>query len=337
MKFGEVKKIALLGGGIILKDVADCIRENNIEFEVFSSKRHLDEKIKDQMTLQDVLEEKNIVFHDVPNINKYEPFFNFVDENTVALSFSSAWIIKQKVIDALKGKIVNKHSTYLPLNRGGGGFSWTIMMGDRNGASTLHLIDAGIDTGDIVMRKEVYYPESCKRPIDFENYRYSNDLDLVKSFLSSIIQQEDILLTQQDESKSSYWPRLNTNLQGYIDWSWNASEIYHFICAFDEPYKGASTFVNKKRLFLKNCELAIDEKINSHPFQSGLVFRKHDDVLFVIAKGGVLKINNVCDEDGNVQNEFIQLGDRLFTPADLLDNALKNRIIYTPKGFKQPT
>ena len=40
---------------------------------------------------------------------------------------------------------------------------------------------------------------------------------------------------KQDEKNSSYWPRLNSKIHGWIDWSWSPKEISDFIKAFDDP------------------------------------------------------------------------------------------------------
>ena len=68
-------------------------------------------------------------------------------------------------------------------------------------------------------------------------------------------------------------PRLNTKIHGFIDWNWKAKHIVDFVNAFDEPYQGASTFIKGKKYLLKNAKL-LKHKINFHPFQSGIIFKK---------------------------------------------------------------
>ena len=60
----------------------------------------------------------------------------------------------------------------------------------------------------------------------------------------------------QPEYLGLYLPKLNTLKNGFIDWNKSSSEIYRFICAFDDPYQGV--FLNriiKKKIFLKDVFL----------------------------------------------------------------------------------
>ena len=64
-------------------------------------------------------------------------------------------MLKNSTISSLfKNKLFNLHSTGLPQNRGGGGFSWQIMMGVKS-VTARHLVDNGIDTGPII-EKGIY-------------------------------------------------------------------------------------------------------------------------------------------------------------------------------------
>ena len=51
---------------------------------------------------------------------------------------------------------------------------------------------------------------------------------------------------------STYWPRLKTDINGWVDWSLKIDSIERFICAFDEPYSGAKTFLGNKTVSLKS-------------------------------------------------------------------------------------
>jgi methionyl-tRNA formyltransferase len=60
-------------------------------------------------------------------------------------------IIKAPVVDAWKGRIINLHNTYLPWGRGLMGNVWSFFEDTPRGVS-LHSIDAGVDTGDVIAR-----------------------------------------------------------------------------------------------------------------------------------------------------------------------------------------
>ena len=51
------------------------------------------------------------------------------------------------------------------------------MMGNRLGFCQLHLIDGGIDTGNIVKTEEFLYPPACRIPKDYEEIYYKKLLE----------------------------------------------------------------------------------------------------------------------------------------------------------------
>ena len=70
------------------------------------------------------------------------------------ISYGYKHIIKKDVIDAYDGKIINLHISYLPWNKGMYPNMWSIIDDTPKGV-TIHLIDEGIDTGDILFQCEV--------------------------------------------------------------------------------------------------------------------------------------------------------------------------------------
>ena len=67
----------------------------------------------------------------------------------LAISYTYPYIIKQSSIDILNGNIVNLHTSFLPYNRGSYPNVWSILEDTPRGV-TLHYIDQGLDSGDII-------------------------------------------------------------------------------------------------------------------------------------------------------------------------------------------
>ena len=307
--------------------------DNEVEIYVFSSTRHLKDKIDEHQTLKQYLQKNNIKYFSSADINQDQDLAHMVDEQSLGISFSAPWIFKKNTIDLFNGKLVNLHQTKLPEYGGGGGFSWQIMGQSKIGCSTIHLIDQGVDTGNIIATMELNFPDDCQKPIERINYMKPENKKFVSKFLGQILNNFDFASQLQDQSKSTYFPRLNTERHGYIDWTWSASQINSFICAFDEPYAGASTFFKSKRIFLKDS--MYDPTIKSfHPFQAGLVYRKHNESLYIAALEGSLVVKQVLDSDGNNLMDKIKPGHRLTTPKELLEKALEEFTIYTSEGLK---
>lgn len=72
----------------------------------------------------------------------------------VCLSILFDYILQQEFIDLFRMGIINLHPSYLPYNRGNYPNVWSIVDGTPAGV-TLHYIDAGVDTGDIIAQEEI--------------------------------------------------------------------------------------------------------------------------------------------------------------------------------------
>lgn len=70
------------------------------------------------------------------------------------ISFGYRYILKKDIIDLFPNKIINLHISLLPYNRGADPNLWSYLENSPKGV-TIHKIDKGIDTGDILLQKEV--------------------------------------------------------------------------------------------------------------------------------------------------------------------------------------
>lgn len=70
------------------------------------------------------------------------------------VSFGYRHIIKGHVLYKYEGKIINIHMSILPFNRGASPNFWSWFDGDSKGV-TIHMVDAGLDTGEPLMRRYI--------------------------------------------------------------------------------------------------------------------------------------------------------------------------------------
>ncbi len=68
------------------------------------------------------------------------------------------FLIKEPILSRYKDRILNLHNSFLPYNRGNNPNFWGILEGPKLGG-TLHYIDAGIDTGDIIDQFSIDYTD----------------------------------------------------------------------------------------------------------------------------------------------------------------------------------
>ncbi len=336
MNFGKIDRLVIFGGGQLLVEFVLKLINNSFQFLVVTSERHSKEMVRissGNLTLKQFLVDRKINYHISKDINSDDYVINWVTPNTLGISMGAAWIFKAKFINRFHGRLLNLHGTRLPQNRGGGGFSWQILRNNRLGFGLIHQIDPGVDTGAIVRYKEFFYSPSCRVPKQYKEISIKNTIDILSEFLEDVKKTSEFQCSTQQEYFSTYWPRLSTEIHGFIDWNWSLRDIELFACAFDEPYKGASTFINNKRVYFKNCFSDFNDGC-FHPFQKGIVYRKKDDALFVATEDGSLIVKDVKSENGEDLINKINIGDRFYTPVKFLEEAKKYRAIYTPKGLK---
>ena len=114
-----------------------------------------------------------------------------------------------------------------------------------------------------------------------------------------------------------------------IDWNISSYDLINFINAFDEPYIGASTYINNGkfgRVFLKSAHLHGGDSSN-HPYMTGIVTRKDKKWLVISTSGKhMLLIEKVLNKNGKNIISKIKLGDRFYTNKSEIN---KSRSIKT--------
>ncbi len=103
----------------------------------------------------------------------------------LVVSFNYRYIIKQDVIDYMNDRILNLHMSYLPWNRGSSPNFWSHVDGSKKGV-TIHLINAGLDKGDILFQKEVEF--------DLEKETFMSTYDrLMKEMMALFVKNWDVI------------------------------------------------------------------------------------------------------------------------------------------------
>lgn len=82
----------------------------------------------------------------------------FVDDFNLLVSFGYRFLLPPEVLDRLPRPPINLHISCLPWNRGADPNFWSFFDNTPKGV-TIHLIDEGVDSGDILFQKEVEFTE----------------------------------------------------------------------------------------------------------------------------------------------------------------------------------
>lgn len=153
-------------------------------------------------------------------------------------------IIPQWMIDLPPLGNINLHASLLPRYRGAAPIQWAIACGETATGVTTMRIDAGLDTGDILLQKE--QPISPDDTAETLSPRLASmGADLMLETLRGL-QAGTLRPRPQDNSKATLAPILKKE-DGLIDFIRSAREISNRLCGF-QPWPGAYTKFRGKHL-----------------------------------------------------------------------------------------
>jgi methionyl-tRNA formyltransferase len=146
-------------------------------------------------------------------------------------------IIPQVVIDLAPRGIINVHASLLPKYRGAGPIQWAIVKGEtRTGVTTMR-IDAGLDTGDMLLKRETEIGEN-ENAIELGERLSLMGADLLVETLQGLA-DGTIVPEKQDNAQATLAPLLKKE-DGLIDWTRPAWDIHNQVRGL-QPWPGAQT------------------------------------------------------------------------------------------------
>jgi methionyl-tRNA formyltransferase len=147
-------------------------------------------------------------------------------------------IIPQSIIDIPPVGIINVHASLLPKYRGAAPIQWAIANGEsRTGVTTMR-IDAGLDTGDMLLKWETGIGPA-ENAVELSRRLARAGADLLVETLAGLT-AGTIVPQKQDHSQASLAPILKKE-DGSIDWKWPARKIFNRTRGF-LPWPGAYSF-----------------------------------------------------------------------------------------------
>jgi methionyl-tRNA formyltransferase len=132
---------------------------------------------------------------------------------------------------------INLHASLLPSYRGGAPINWAIANGETETGVTTMRIDAGMDTGEILLQREISIG-ATEAATELSVRLAEAGATLMGETLRGLIAGK-ISGRTQDGSTATYAPLLKRE-DGRIDWSRSAKEIFDRMRGF-APWPGAHT------------------------------------------------------------------------------------------------
>lgn len=162
-------------------------------------------------------------------------------------------IVPESVIAIPTKGAICFHPSLLPRRRGGSAINWTLIEGDPKAGITVFWTDAGIDTGPILLQREIEIgPDDSAGSLYYQRI-FAAGVDLVLESVA-LIDAGRAPRIPQDEALASYEPLCRDQHAG-IDWTKPAQRVHDLIRGCD-PQPGAHTTVGEKRLRLYESRTA---------------------------------------------------------------------------------
>lgn len=186
-----------------------------------------------------LLQNKNI------NSDQFKESLRGINFNLiVSLAFNQ--IFKKPLLDMPKYGAINCHAGKLPDYRGRNILNWALINDEKEFGITVHFIDEGIDTGDIIIQEsfEIKDSDNYKSLLDLAHLECGN---LVYKAIKQI-QKGNYKTIKQDEIGKGFYCIGRKEGDEKINWNQSSRDLFNFIRALCTPGPNAYSNLNGKKI-----------------------------------------------------------------------------------------
>jgi methionyl-tRNA formyltransferase len=193
-------------------------------------------------------------------------------------------ILPESWLSVFPNGAINVHFSVLPKYRGAAPVNWAIANGEKETGVTTMQMDAGLDTGDILLQRKV------EIGVDENSVELMDRLSLVGAELlaETVNSLEQIRPIKQDDASATLAPLLR-KADGLIDWTRPAAEIANRIRGF-QPFPSSFTVAKGSRLTIWRATAGAGRG------PAGEVLEASGDELSVGTGEGILRIAELQPE-----------------------------------------
>lgn len=235
--------------------------------------------------------------------------FVALNADLAILAFVS-FIVPPQVFSVPRLGSICFHPSLLPKYRGASAINWALIRGENVTGLTIFWVDKGIDTGPILLQKEVKVDPADTTGSLYFNKIFPLGVEAVGEAVDLIKADNPPRITQ-DESKATYDPPCGDE-HAKIDWSKPAQEVYNLIRGCD-PQPGAHAAWQGKMVRIFDARMQIGA--NNAP--AGQVSAIGAEEITVALNGGTLTVKRMRGEGAKksaaefAKEANLQVGDRL--------------------------
>lgn len=215
----------------------------------------------------------------------------------VGLMMTFPFLLTEEIRNLPEKGFINFHYGLLPQCRGPQPILWHMLNNDKEAGVTLHKVDGGIDTGEIIMQEKTTIEEndtygSLQSKLAYLAAKPAANLLKILSYGTLIPSRP------QDESKAAYY-EMPGSKELTINWKeMNADVIVRLINACNPWNKGAGTSINDWFIGITEAEISDDSSLGEEKAGTILACDKAQGLLVKTCDGKKLKINIVYLQEG---------------------------------------
>nr|MBA3657905.1 methionyl-tRNA formyltransferase [Gemmatimonadaceae bacterium] len=183
---------------------------------------------------------------------------------------------------------LNLHGSLLPLHRGTSPVNWALIRDERETGLTMHYIDEGMDTGDVIFQERIPISDD-DTPGTLSDSIKALAPAMIRRALKKLVDGGQLPRTPQDNSRASFSPRLR-NDDLLIDWRKPARTVWSFIRGTSQPGLGARARVGSSEITLWGSLVQSGNVQSQGTAVPGTVIAADDISIDVQCGTGILRI-----------------------------------------------
>ncbi len=195
-------------------------------------------------------------------------------------------IIPQEILDIAPYGCINVHGSLLPKYRGAAPIQWAVIDGEKESGVTTMQMDAGLDTGDMLLKTVVPLDEKETGGSLFDKLSKAG-ADLLLKTLDAL-ENGTVTPQKQGESPTAYAKMLTKDM-GAIDWNRPAKELERLIRGLN-PWPSAYTKLNGKTLKIWAADVCGQTGEKAQP---GMVLKAEKDEFLIQTGEKILSVKEL--------------------------------------------
>jgi methionyl-tRNA formyltransferase len=218
------------------------------------------------------------------------PIFRELKPDLVILAFVTD-IVPERLLSVPSIGTLCYHPSLLPRHRGASGINWAIIQGDTRTGLTIFWVDKGIDTGPILLQKEVEIGPNDTTGSLYFNTLFPMGIDAILEAVE-LIKKGKAPRIPQDESKATYEPPCDDKVAS-VNFEKSVNDIYNLIRGCD-PQPGAYTTFKGKRVRFYDTRMTL----SATQKKPGEIVAVEEGSLQIAVKGGIIEVGKLRVDRG---------------------------------------